>query len=57
MRAITQGKCGLDSLVLSEILPPRNESEQKLVKVEAASYYAAVLHLITEDISIIRLFD
>jgi len=44
MRAITQGKYGLDSLVLSEIPTPRIESEQILVKVEAASIYAAVLH-------------
>jgi NADPH:quinone reductase-like Zn-dependent oxidoreductase len=55
MRAITQGKYGLDSLVLSEIPTPRIESEQILVKVEAASIYAAVLHLITADISLIRL--
>jgi NADPH:quinone reductase-like Zn-dependent oxidoreductase len=55
MRAITQGKYGLDSLVLSEIPTPRIESEQILVKVEAASIYAAVLHLITADILLIRL--
>jgi NADPH:quinone reductase-like Zn-dependent oxidoreductase len=57
MRAITQGKYGLDSLVLSEIPTPRIESEQILVKVEAASIYAAVLHLITADISLVRLFE
>lgn len=56
MRAITQGEYGLDSLALSEIPTPRIESEQILVKVEAASVYAAVLHLITADISIVRLF-
>ena len=56
MRAITQGEYGLDSLALSEIPTPRIKSEQILVKVEAASVYAAVLHLITADISIVRLF-
>lgn len=57
MRAITQGQYGLDSLALSEIPTPKIESEQILVKVEAASVYAAVLHLITADISIVRLFE
>jgi NADPH:quinone reductase-like Zn-dependent oxidoreductase len=56
MRAITQGKYGLDSLVLSEIPTPKIGSKQVLVKVEAASVYAAVLHLITADISLVRLF-
>jgi NADPH:quinone reductase-like Zn-dependent oxidoreductase len=56
MRAITQGAYGLDSLVLSEIPTPKIDTEQILVKVEAASVYAAVLHLITADISIVRLF-
>ena len=55
MRAITQEKYGLDSLVLSELPTPRIESEQILVKVEAASVYAVILHLITADISLIRL--
>ena len=56
MRAITQGKYGLDSLVSSEIPTPKIGSKQVLVKVEAASVYAAVLHLITADISLVRLF-
>ena len=56
MRAITQGKYGLDSLVLSEIPTPKIGSKQVLVKVEAASVYAAVLHLITADMSLVRLF-
>jgi NADPH:quinone reductase-like Zn-dependent oxidoreductase len=56
MRAITQGRYGLDSLVLSEIPTPKIGSKQVLVKVEAASVYAAVLHLITADISLVRLF-
>ena len=56
MRAITQGKYGLDSLVLSEIPTPKSGSKHVLVKVEAASVYAAVLHLITADISLVRLF-
>jgi len=56
MRAITQGKYGLDSLALSEIPTPKIGSGQVLVKVEAASVYAAVLHLITADISLVRLF-
>jgi NADPH:quinone reductase-like Zn-dependent oxidoreductase len=47
----------LDSLVLSEIPTPRIESGQILVKVEPASIYAAVLHLITADISLVRLFE
>jgi len=56
MRAITQRKYGLDSLALSEMPTPKIESDQVLVKVEAASVYAAVLHLITADISLVRLF-
>jgi len=56
MRAIIQRKYGLDFLVLSEIPTPKIGSKQVLVKVEAASVYAAVLHLITADISIVRLF-
>jgi NADPH:quinone reductase-like Zn-dependent oxidoreductase len=56
MRAITQSEYGLDSLVLSEIPTPKIDTEQILVKVEAASVYAAVLHLATADISIVRLF-
>jgi len=56
MRVITQRKYGLDSLVLSEIPTPKIGSKQVLVKVEAASVYAAVLHLITADISLVRLF-
>jgi NADPH:quinone reductase-like Zn-dependent oxidoreductase len=57
MRALTQEKYGLDSLVLSELPTPRIESEQILVKVEAASVYAYVLHLITADIFLVRLFE
>ena len=56
MRAITQEKYGLDSLALSEIPTPAIGSEQILVKVEAASVYAAVMHLVTADISVVRLF-
>ena len=56
MRAITQSKYGLDSLVLSDIPTPKLDSKQVLVKVEATSVYAAVLHLITADISLVRLF-
>jgi NADPH:quinone reductase-like Zn-dependent oxidoreductase len=56
MRAITQREYGLESLVLSELPKPKIKSKQILVKVEAASVYAAVLHLITADISIVRLF-
>jgi NADPH:quinone reductase-like Zn-dependent oxidoreductase len=55
MRAITQSEYGLDSLALSEIPTPKIGSEQVLVKVEAASVYAAVLHLMTADILLIRL--
>ena len=43
-------------MVLSEIPTPKIGSKQVLVKVEAASVYAAVLHLITADISLVRLF-
>jgi NADPH:quinone reductase-like Zn-dependent oxidoreductase len=56
MRAITQQEYSLDSLVLSEIPTPKIGSKQILVKVEAASIYAGVLHLITADISLVRLF-
>jgi NADPH:quinone reductase-like Zn-dependent oxidoreductase len=56
MRAITQREYGLESLVLSDLPKPKIKSKQILVKVEAASVYAAVLHLITADISIVRLF-
>ncbi|MBM4101019.1 MAG: NAD(P)-dependent alcohol dehydrogenase [Phycisphaerae bacterium] len=56
MRAITQSKYGLDSLVLSDIPTPKLDSKQILVKVEAASVYAAVLHLVTADVSLVRLF-
>ena len=55
MRAITQSEYGLDSFALSEIPTPKIGSEQVLVKVEAASVYAAVLHLTTADISLVRL--
>jgi NADPH:quinone reductase-like Zn-dependent oxidoreductase len=55
MRAITQEKYGLDSLVLSEIPTPKIGHQEILVKVEAASVYAAVFHLITADISLVRL--
>jgi len=57
MRAITQSEYGLDSFALSEIPTPKIDTEQILVKVEAASVYAAVLHLATADISIVRLFE
>ncbi len=57
MRAITQSEYGLDSLVLSEIPTPKIDTEQILVKVEAASVYAAVLHLARADISLVRLFE
>jgi len=57
MRAITQSKYGLDSLVLSDIPTPKLDSKQVLIKVEAASVYAAVLHLTTADISLVRLFE
>ena len=50
MRAMTQGKYGLDSLVLSEIPTPKIGHQGILVKVEAASVYVAVFHLITADI-------
>ena len=56
MRAITQKEYGLDSFALSEIPTPKIDTEQILVKVEAASVYAAVLHLTTADISLVRLF-
>jgi len=56
MRAITQREYGLDSFALSEIPTPKIDTEQILVKVEAASVYAAVLHLTTADISLVRLF-
>lgn len=56
MRAITQSEYGLDSFALSEIPTPKIDTEQILVKVEAASVYAAVLHLTTADISLVRLF-
>jgi NADPH:quinone reductase-like Zn-dependent oxidoreductase len=36
MRAITQGKYGLDSRVLSDMPTPKIGSKQILVKVEAA---------------------
>ena len=55
MRAITQSEYGLDSFALSEIPTPKIDTEQILVKVEAASVYAAVLHLTTADISLVRL--
>ncbi|MFM8191743.1 MAG: NAD(P)-dependent alcohol dehydrogenase [Candidatus Nanopelagicus sp.] len=56
MRVITQREYGLDSFALSEIPTPKIDTEQILVKVEAASVYAAVLHLTTADISLARLF-
>jgi len=57
MRAITQSKYSLDSFVLSDIPTPKLDSKQVLVKVEAASVYAAVPHLTTADISLVRLFE
>ncbi|MFM7491491.1 MAG: NAD(P)-dependent alcohol dehydrogenase, partial [Actinomycetota bacterium] len=56
MRAITQSEYGLDSFALLEIATPKIDTEQILVKVEAASVYAAVLHLTTADLSLFRLF-
>lgn len=57
MQAITQNKYGLsEKLHLKEIPSPTPRPNEVLIKVSAASVDAGVLHLMTGDIPLVRLF-